>query len=266
MLRCPGVRVLSVVFVGTSFTGYALPWGQITLLVSNVFTGVVQVFSDHPAGAELVWGGLNSSDPAGSTDLDPFLLLSVWRRISDSIKYWFLGNVIIPPLKGLDRARLRLLNWYINGFPRVIRPTVFLFWAHILIVFKHEWFYPYLAASFLVGTLRRLREASESESPFLRVWVDTFINCTFYIGVFSNCVFWILRWELYWIAHMEEYVSAGRPELNLSNPYVVDLLYRCDELMGSCFSATFCHVVGVLCRVSEVTGYPIILNFIIPGL
>jgi ubiquinol-cytochrome c reductase cytochrome b subunit len=56
MLWCSGV-VLFLLLIGTAFTGYALPWGQMSFWGVTVISSMVTVLPGGKSILEWVWGG-----------------------------------------------------------------------------------------------------------------------------------------------------------------------------------------------------------------
>jgi ubiquinol-cytochrome c reductase cytochrome b subunit len=61
-LWCSGV-VLLLLMMGTAFTGYVLPWGQMSFWGATVITSMVTVLPGGQMLAEWLWGGYTVSNP-----------------------------------------------------------------------------------------------------------------------------------------------------------------------------------------------------------
>jgi quinol-cytochrome oxidoreductase complex cytochrome b subunit len=59
---CSGVLIL-LLMMGTAFTGYVLPWGQMSFWGATVITSMVTVLPKGQAIAEWLWGGFVIKDP-----------------------------------------------------------------------------------------------------------------------------------------------------------------------------------------------------------
>ena len=62
LLWCSGV-VLYFLLMGTAFTGYVLPWGQMSFWGATVITNMVTIFPGGQAIVEWLWGGFTINAP-----------------------------------------------------------------------------------------------------------------------------------------------------------------------------------------------------------
>lgn len=62
MLWCSGV-ILFILVMGTAFTGYVLPWGQMSFWGATVITSMVTVLPGGQTIVEWIWGGYTVNNP-----------------------------------------------------------------------------------------------------------------------------------------------------------------------------------------------------------